>query len=231
MKLDIALTLSALFLCKSAGSTLVVHPNCFKFVITCPSVRFWIPVTLSAKIKVGTGVAMMAVSRSNFSGTRKALLHELGSLTILQMPQDHHRRVLGSSEFIKLIVISTTEIQEALTCIEEFAINFFGIIIQYTKRFSVPVKFVIRRGRFNIGRDNDRLPIDVTLFAQRKFLVCRRTLVIAQGRDRFRIFAIAIGFVLLSLSSRLRRGRLLYWLDFSSCVILTTNFSTRLRLL
>jgi hypothetical protein len=90
MKIDIALTLSALLLRQATGSTLIIHSDRFKFVSALPSVGIWISVTFSAQIKIGTGVAVMTITRSYLSGTGKALLHKFGSLTVLQMPQHHH---------------------------------------------------------------------------------------------------------------------------------------------
>ena len=87
----------------------------------------------------------MTNARGYFSSTCKALLHKLGCFTILNMPQHHHGRMLGSSQFIKLIMVSTTKIKETLTSVEEFTINFLCIIIQNSDGTAEAINLFLRR--------------------------------------------------------------------------------------
>jgi hypothetical protein len=84
-----------------------------------------------AKVEIGAYIAVVTNTGGYLASTCKALLHKLWRLTILKMPQYHHRCVLGPPQFVKLIMISSTQVQERLTGVEELAIDFFHIIIQY----------------------------------------------------------------------------------------------------
>jgi hypothetical protein len=72
--------------------------------------NFRILVAILTLIKISTCGTMKAVARQDFARTCRALLHELGSISIVQMPQNHHGGMLGSTYDVKLIVVPLTKV-------------------------------------------------------------------------------------------------------------------------
>ena len=70
--------------------------------------------TFSAQVIVRAFGTPVAVAWLNFSLTSIASWGKGRSLRIVQMIEDHHATVLGSSEGIKLVVIPLTERKEIL---------------------------------------------------------------------------------------------------------------------
>ena len=63
-------------------------------------------------VKVSTCRTVISLSLQNLAGAESALLYKLGGVSIVQVPQHHHRGMLGSAEGVKLIMISLTQIQK-----------------------------------------------------------------------------------------------------------------------
>ena len=84
----------------------------------------------AALIEIGACRAVVSIPRKNFSRASGALLHELGSITVVQMPQNHHGRVFRSTQMVELVVIALAKIQESLPVVQKFTIQFFVIIVQ-----------------------------------------------------------------------------------------------------
>mmetsp|Transcript_10836 Transcript_10836/g.19689 ORF Transcript_10836/g.19689 Transcript_10836/m.19689 type:complete len:250 (-) Transcript_10836:1941-2690(-) len=131
VKLNIPLPFLPLFFCQTIIRFHLVHLDRVKCVVALSPIGLWISVAVVTKIEIRANAAMMTNSGRYLTSACKALLDKLGRLFILEMPQYHHRGMLGSPQFIKLIMVSTAKIQEGLTSVEELAIDFLRVIIQY----------------------------------------------------------------------------------------------------
>ena len=57
----------------------------------------------------------------------------------MQMPQHHHRRVLRSSQLVELVMVSLAQIQEGLSVVQKFAIQFFNIVVKNSHETSLAI--------------------------------------------------------------------------------------------
>ena len=59
--------------------------------------------------------------------------------------------MLCPSQLIKLIVVTTAEIQKALSRVKEFTVNFFIVVVQYSDRLSLAIELLISRWLYRGG--------------------------------------------------------------------------------
>ena len=126
MELNVALPLSSLMFGETAATTVVcaatLDGDGLHLVRASASVGVGILVALGTEVEVWTSVAVPAITRKDFLATRTAGLHELGSATIVKVPQNHHRGMLCPTELVELVVVASAQVQEGLSIIEELTI-------------------------------------------------------------------------------------------------------------
>ena len=126
MELNVALPLPSLMLSETTTAAIIgaasLDGDGLHLVGTLAPVGAGVLVAVGTEIKVGTSIAMPAISRKDFLTARTAGLHELGSTAIVQMPQDHHRGMLRPAELIELVMVASAQVQEGLSIIEELTI-------------------------------------------------------------------------------------------------------------
>lgn len=126
MQLNVALTLPTLVFGETAAAVIIgsatLDGDSLHLVRAGASVGVGILVTVVAKIKIWTCIAVPAISREDFLATRTAGLYEFGSASIMKMPQNHHRGMFCPTELVELVVIASTQVQEGLSIIQELAI-------------------------------------------------------------------------------------------------------------
>lgn len=69
-----------------------------------------VPHTVSALIKVCASRTMETLPLQNFACADRTLRYELGGITIVQVPQNHHGGMLGPTERIELIMVALAEV-------------------------------------------------------------------------------------------------------------------------
>ena len=79
-----------------------------QLVRTGSSASLRILMAFFAQVIVRTRITVIPFAAQNFSTARDALLHKLRSVPVVQMPQDHHRRVFRSAQLVELIVVALT---------------------------------------------------------------------------------------------------------------------------
>ena len=65
---------------------------------------------------------MILDSTGDLSVTGTALLHELGSIGIVQVEEDHHGGMLRPTQFVKLEVIGLAIVQELLSRVKNLTL-------------------------------------------------------------------------------------------------------------
>mmetsp|Transcript_3872 Transcript_3872/g.10916 ORF Transcript_3872/g.10916 Transcript_3872/m.10916 type:complete len:576 (+) Transcript_3872:401-2128(+) len=157
MQLQVALTVLSLGSCERARigaavlTTLGFDIDRLEGMGARSSVRLGISVALSAKIVIGTYRAMVALAAENLAVAHHALLDELGGVSVVQVPEHHHRRMFGPAEFIELVMVSTAQVEESLSIVQEFAVEVFGVIVDHLDRPSISVHRTNLLGSLAIG--------------------------------------------------------------------------------
>jgi len=101
MQLHISLSFLPLLRRQLTRLTLIippVHRYRLELVVARPPIRLGIGKALAAQIKIGGAYfTMVPHSRQYLPIARPALLHEFGCSAVVQVPEDHHGGVFGSS--------------------------------------------------------------------------------------------------------------------------------------
>lgn len=85
--------------------------------------------TVNALIKVCAGGTVITLPLEYLTRADGTLLDKFWSISIVKVPEDHHRGMFCTAEGVKLIVVALTEVEEQLAVIEEFTVHFFLVII------------------------------------------------------------------------------------------------------
>jgi len=78
---------------------------------------------LLAFVVVRTSGTVVLMTSENLPGAHGTLLYEFGRISVVQMPENHHTRVLRSPNLIELVVIALTQVQEKLSVVEKVTVH------------------------------------------------------------------------------------------------------------